>query len=279
MGCPRVPSRCPKAWRKQVYEALHSASDMDRARLEEIIVRLSECTVRRPDIAWDGDKPWLENAQTEHSRAPFRAMLATSNPSGHPAVLVVEDLEEDNPLWDVPRGRLVSRSAADLAGALSPMLRLAEEIVFVDPHFGPENRRHREPLKAFLRAATCDRPGAALRRVEVQCAADSTSTMEFFRGECLRSLPRCIPQGIRVDLIRLRERQPDGEKLHNRYLLTNLGGVSVGIGLDEGPGTQFDDLNVLTREQYEKRWKQYCSDDPEFERPEGVLGIQGEAAH
>jgi hypothetical protein len=77
----------------------------------------------------------------------------------------------------------------------------------------------------------------------------------------------------------LRERQPDGEKLHNRYLLTNLGGVSVGIGLDEGPGTQFDDLNVLTREQYEKRWKQYCSDDPEFERPEGVLGIQGEAAH
>ena len=38
---------------------------------------------------------------------------------------------------------------------------------------------------------------------------------------------------------RLKQKQ-DGEKLHNRYILTDLGGVTFGTGLDEGKKGETD---------------------------------------
>ena len=44
-------------------------------------------------------------------------------------------------------------------------------------------------------------------------------------------------------------------ELHNRYVLTNPGGISFHHGLDDGPGT--DELSLLSRDSYINRWRQY----------------------
>ncbi len=157
------------------------------------------------------------------------------------------------------------------------MLRIADVLVFVDPHFGPEKVRHRRPLEEFLRSVVDARPGEAPQRLEVLTSADDGPTTEFFCGECRRRLPRCIPIGLHVEMVRLRQRA-GGERLHNRYILTDLGGVTFGVGLDEGDPGDTDDIQLLDRAQYEERWRQYAGEPPAFDRPEPAIRVEG-AAH
>ena len=153
------------------------------------------------------------------------------------------------------------------------MLRNASEVIFVDPHFSPEDRRYRRPLEEFLRAAIDARPSDPPRRLEVHSSADKPPE-EFFRDACNNQLPRCVPVGLTLRLVRLR-RRGDGERLHNRYILTNLGGVIFGVELDEGDVGDSDDVHLLERDQYEERWRQYASENPAFDLPETPLEIVG----
>jgi hypothetical protein len=67
-----------------------------------------------------------------------------------------------------------------------------------------------------------------------------------------------------------------GEKLHNRYILTDLGGVAFGVGLDEGDDGETDDLTLMDRALYELRWSQYDGDPPPgFEQEETPVEVEG----
>ena len=275
LGQPRVVSRYPKRWRRLVWEAFKSDNEVERARMTELLNRLSQTMVQRRDGSWSPGAAWLQNAEDEDARVPFHAILATTNPRGHAKVLVPDETVDAAPLWAVPRGCIVPRTATAMAAAVASMLRIADVLVFVDPHFGPENGRHRRSLKQFLRLVLDARPGEAPRRVEVHSSADK-STMAFFRGACSQQLPRCIPRGMRVEMVRLRQRE-GGERLHNRYILTDVGGVTFEGGLDDGNPGETDDIQLLDRAPYEVRWQQYAAEPPAFDRPEGNVQIEGTA--
>lgn len=81
------------------------------------------------------------------------------------------------------------------------------------------------------------------------------------------------PARTAIDHRSLTERQ-HGEKLHNRYILTELGGVGFPAGLDEKPRAT-DDPWLLTREQHEVRWSQYAGRPPAFDQPEDEITIVG----
>ncbi|HDS5057394.1 TPA: hypothetical protein QH133_004791, partial [Escherichia coli] len=49
------------------------------------------------------------------------------------------------------------------------------------------------------------------------------------------------------------------ERLHNRYVLSNVAGVCFMHGLDEGEGT--DDVSILSKEGYNKRWEHYTTNN------------------
>lgn len=196
------------------------------------------------------------------------------NLDGHTRVLIGTELGDTTLLWAVPRAVTIARRAAEMAAALADMLRISEVIIFVDPHFGPERLRHRRTLEAFLRAVIQARCADGPRRVEVHTSMDNTGTREFFVAECQGRLPRCIPTGMNLRVIRL-EARPREEQLHNRYVLTDVGGVQFGAGLDEGDHGATDDLHLLERAQYEARWQQYAGDAPAFDRPEPPIEIGG----
>ena len=83
-----------------------------------------------------------------------------------------------------------------------------------------------------------------------------------------------LANSVKVEFRRWTEKRPNGEKLHNRYLLTNLGGVSFGIGTDAGVASQHDDLSLLSREQYVSRWNQYVNGSgfTLVDQPHAILG-------
>ena len=276
LGQPRIVSRYPKRWKRLVWQAFQSSDDLERARMVELLQRLGERMVHRTGYSWDQGRAWSENARAEHKRVPFHAILARENPDGHPRVLVAAELNDAIPLWAVPRAVAIARQAADLAAAVAAMLRIARTVVFVDPYFGPDKGRYRRTLEAFLRAMTEGRAVEGPGRVEVHTSADENrnGTREFFAAECQRRLPGCVPTGARLRIVRLRQR-PGGERLHNRYILTDIGGVLFGVGLDDGDEGDTDDVQLLDRAQYEERWRHYASDAPAFDQPEPPVEIQG----
>ena len=269
-GQGRVVSRFPKRWKRLVWEAYDGTDEFGRKRLEELLVHLSERMVKRSNINWEAPASWIENAEREHERRLFHAILSRVNPRNHAHVLTESDIYEDSATrWDVKRGLTVGRNAAEMAEVVAPMLKCSSVVIFVDPYFRPGHPRYLGPFAAFLERIADRRPGGEPDRIEVHASTKYECTEVFFRRECTRKFQRWIPNGMPVRVRRLRERQ-GGEQLHNRYILTDLGGVAFGTGLDDGGEGATDDITLLERDQYELRWSQYDGDPPAGFEQEGA---------
>ena len=272
LGTPRALLELPKfsTWKREVYTAATALalSEEDMKRIEELFRLLGEHKCRRADSVYDGLVSWLENAEREHDRKPFAAILATENPRGHHAVLVGAQIGPGDERWARPLGATPARTPRALADTLSAMLTNSRELHLVDPHFGPENPRHRSVLVALMEVLSAN--GVVPEIIRVHCS--EKSKLEFFEQEAAR-MARALPMGIVIEFARWKQRG-GGEKLHNRYVLTNLGGVSLGVGLDGGEAGETDDLLLLPREQYELRWAQYTLDDAAFDRVDTPAKVQ-----
>ncbi|MDV0892744.1 hypothetical protein RZP85_10885, partial [Enterobacter cloacae] len=67
-----------------------------------------------------------------------------------------------------------------------------------------------------------------------------------------------IPEGKELNIIiRSLSEKAGGPSLHNRYLLTELGGFCFPYGLDESDAT--DDIFILNKENHNINWLQYTS--------------------
>jgi hypothetical protein len=272
-GTPRVLLELPafSKWKRAVYDAANelALSETDKKRIEELFRLFSEHKSRRADSVYDGLLTWLENAEREYDRRPYAAILATENPRKHPAVLVGDQLGPSDARWTQSLGATVARTPEALAATLSALLLNAKVLHLVDPHFGPENSRHRRVLEALMDVLSTH--GIVLDVIRVHCSAKSE--LAFFEQKAAAMAKR-LPQGITVEFARWKQRD-GGDLLHNRFVLTDLGGVLLGVGLDAGQEGETDDLLLLPRAQYELRWAQYVGDDGTFERADSPASVQG----
>lgn len=257
----RLIARYPKRWKAMVYDGLSALGEIERKRIEVWLQHIDDRMQPRTPH-WDKSMSWLPNAEDEHDRQPFHAIISHTNPHAHDRILTYADLNEDSPLWSIAREKVVTRKASILAAAVSPLLRIAKSIIFVDPHFDPYKPRVRNTLGAFLKASLTGRTGSAPARVEFHTAYKPEIT--DFVGECYRQLPQRIPIDMLLRIVRWQERA-GGDGLHNRYILTERGGVRLAWGLDEGSPAHTDDLSLLDHGLYNTRWCQYCSDQPAFD--------------
>jgi len=254
----RFISRYPKRWKRLVYESLDNCGDMERKRIEEALRRADEKLLRRNN-EWDGAKDWLTNAEAEHARNPFHAIIARSNPHSNASVLVGDALDEKEPLWILNNTCDVPRKAQDMAASVATLLQSSREIIFIDPHFGPEMPRYRRPLIAFLQEALHNRT-IKLERLEYHLQEKSTA--EYFGTEC-EKMGSSLPDGIEIKFIRWRE-LPGSEKLHDRFILTERGGVQFSVGLDDGGEGEVTNIHILSDQLRSSTWNKYLSNSPAF---------------
>lgn len=278
LGEPRVLAEYPrlKVWRREVLRTC-SKERLDMARAEELVKKLGERLGRRDCDSWKGERPWLDNAEDEHARCPFHLILATENPRGNSDVVRGGALWDcDDPRWTLERGQPVGRSADSFVAHLAPLLSTCGEVIFVDPYFSPDTSRYRNTLKAFLRAIVETRNGPLPGRVEIHTSLETGATAGHFAEKCRSRLPNTVPRDMKVTIKRWKE-LPEGQSLHNRYILTDLGGISFGHGLDEGSAGDTDDAGILPPRIYEKRWRQYGLADGAFDLDEAPIEIVGMA--
>lgn len=252
----RFLAEYPRDWRRRVYTAL-SWPDVEKKRIE---VRLEKLDPRvystRDGAKYDDQQPWVVNAASEHRRDPFRAVI-TSNPSPDKFILNGTELDERNDLWRVETGRMVSRDPDLFVAALKVLLRLSKNVMIIDPYFRSDVDDKRRPIVALIEQL----PSSVKVAIHF---AEGKATYDFFMKMAERDLPKHLPTGREVSLYCWRERE-NGARLHNRYLLTEIGGVQFGDSIEKGEDGQEDRLSILDESSRSSLWSQFLGATPSFD--------------
>jgi hypothetical protein len=254
-GTGRVVSRYPKEWRKLVWESFEAAfgatvGPVEAKRIEVLLTQLTTPDVRRLGFSWNNAHGWLMNAENEHARKPFYAILARSNPRSQSYVIRADDIMSGTAvMWPAPNSIPVDRTAEAMAGCVAPMLRCATKILFIDPYFRASKPEFNKSLAAFLQETTSR--GSQIT-VELHTAdRDDAPPLSTFKKECETYLSKSVPTGMTL-IVRRWKRRDGGQGIHNRYILTDIGGVTFGWGFGEGDSGTNDDVSPAPRIRWAK---------------------------
>ncbi len=254
----RFLAKYPHKWKRMVFESLR-CPEVEKQRIVERLRMLdARAFSPRADATYDPDQTWFSNAVSEHHRRPFRAIIAShGSASGSDYVLDGAEVDDRQERWRVETGRLVSREPTAFVQSLRLLLEASERVLFIDPYFRSDQDDKTRPLVAFCKATH----GSAA--VEVHFS-DEPRGYGPCMADAARTLPIILPTGAKVTLHCWRER-PGGPRLHNRYVLTEVGGVKFGDGIETGSRGHEDHLSILDEPSRLKLWEQFVGSPPAFE--------------
>jgi hypothetical protein len=274
----RLVSRYPDNWVKKVWDSFDGDITMDKKRLEVLLASLKKNMVKRKNRPGDPTgENWFENVLHENTQYSFHAIMSNKNKSEKCSeVLADSDLNKANvEKWDIPNGITVKRNAKDMASAVEMMLSRCQWVKFIDPYISPGNYNYRASFKAFLKILSNERPCGPLLSIEIHTKKIISDSMT----KDLKKFQTVIPRNLKITLFQWNNRKDgQGPRLHNRFILTDTGGVTflhgLRIGVEEG---EEDCINRLDFNQYDKLRKHYSSTTTAFDRGEEPIEIIGAA--
>ncbi len=244
----RVIAQFPKKWSRLVFEAAKHAEmkDVDYLRLVERLSSVKPDTLSRGGRNYDPELGnWLANAVNAHDTTPFHAIIAPDNAIGHPSIIDMSDFDPACQLMVAEVSQEVRRTAADLVEAFDPLLRMAREVTIVDPFFEILSPRYIEPLRLVL--TTLSNANSSAKTIQVHRRYDGIANdLGVIGANALRLLPGVIPEGFRIEVFEW-EQLPGGHDIHDRYLLCDCGGVSVGAGFSEEGTHELALISLLSK--------------------------------
>jgi hypothetical protein len=266
----RLISRYPGDWEDKVRRACSGLRDVEKKKVVEKLA----LNFRRKKML-DTSRPyntmynWIQNAELVDRSSPFHCIIACQKRGLIEKVVPADEIDEDNAWMHVKREDSIPRTAKALADFVTPVLLNSREILFVDPHFDPSRSKWRNTLRAFLTVAVSR--GMRLSKCEYHLLAKAE--LEWFRKTCTDLLPKNLPRGLRLRLVRWNDDSSDKE-LHPRYILTDIGGVRVENGLDEHPGAETD-VGLLTEDLWKRRLADYHENTSPWGKPADECVVYG----
>ncbi|MBL8820671.1 MAG: hypothetical protein JNL58_31905 [Planctomyces sp.] len=160
------------------------------------------------------------------------------------------------------RTPIVPKTSADLAAAIIPLLRMSRDIRFVDSYFSANPEKYGcflESLNSTL--AVNGQPNDSTFAIQIHTS--NRATIEFIRTKTEALFRKLLsPRQIKVYCWNGLE---NGERIHDRFVLTDLGGIESSYGWDNGDPGQTTGLTLLEHESYLYRWNQYSPTSTAFE--------------
>ena len=224
----RLISRFPKQWKELVKEAAKDAKEVEFLRIVEALERIGRSMLIR-DYDYQKGHQWLRNAVDENEKRPFHAIVSTKNDGTTENLLIGSDIDPTEPptLWVVPTSVHIQRSSDAMAACVHALLSQCNEVHFIDPYFGPGKPKHTEPLSKFLQAIASRGSRRMPIRIEYHAGNQDQDTRTF-RQNLDQWVKPHLPQNVMLSVVRWVKAE-----MHNRYILTDLGGVMFGHGLDK----------------------------------------------
>ena len=245
----RIVGAIPKKWTRAVRNYALSHTEMQQAKLVERLNDLKHAIVPR-NHPYDGSRPWRDQALEYHQALPFDGVLL-EGPGSVPGCIDTTLGLGGQQLWAHGRQISIPRTSAPLAQALRPLLCTALEVIIVDAYFNPSvavaQSKWLRPLQAVAAQLPTD---GRVTRFEVHALSSRSDPWPagLFVQHCRNNIASALPKGISLDAMLWKERN-GGLQFHERLIVTNVGGVVVDPGIDDGnPGETYV-LRLLSRHE------------------------------
>lgn len=230
-GKGRLIAQFPRRWCREVYESARNLRDGEKKKIELALRRAQgEHKIVRAGRKYDsslGD--WLANAAIQHELSPFGAIITHQT---YPALengISIDDLVEDNLIVRTK----VTREIDNLVAAFHHLLQFGERIVFVDPYLRidreNEDKDSRRLLTKCLGVINSLNPKSTCELYYRDKYRGRMPNISYIQ-EKLGGLPGFIPDGMKISIGCWRKRENPKIEFHDRYLLTEKGGLALGAG-------------------------------------------------
>lgn len=228
----RLISRFPGKWERMVLEAAKAEGVPDTAYLKivEKLRQKKKTALLKAGREYDPSKAdWVANALASHQEHPFEGIIVRQKIEDEQAVLV-DDVDGDHPVLARARSADVPRTAAGISEACSTLLASSNSVDLVDPFFDlrPNRSNYLDPLRLMLNRYSAGRENLIMR-VHYRDHHSRPPEQILLRNSGVWT-QGIIPAGVELHLIAWAAK-PGGEDFHDRFVLTELGGLQVGAGL------------------------------------------------
>ena len=245
----RVLALYPKAWIRIAYEALANQSsigDVERKRICQQLNKIKREWSIPSGCDYDPSMEWLANACLQQDKKLFRAVITKDVKDEMRHVLSVKDIDETHKFIKAKRNYSVPLDIETMLESFKVLLRSSSRIAFVDPYFDITVNGYRKLLArclnyidSFNSKTDIDieihyKAGAIIPNVS-NLKRDAAKFREF------------IPERLCIDIYGW-VMSPQGEDFHDRFLLTNRGGISIGRGFKPLGSHKKTDLSLMSSE-------------------------------
>ncbi len=252
----RLVSDYPKGkWEQLVRQVIKNSSlgDAQRKTWTECLISLRRqgVVISRMSPTWDSEKTWVDNAVDEHQRSVFRAIVDEKPHHACREVVSIGVPLATSALWEVKGSQHVARQASVMVNQMKGLLDISRSIVLIDRNFLIDGR-FTNVLSRLAAYVESEKMGPRVTQIKYVVSDQNYQSAELER-RCKETLPALLPSGVSVKFFVKQK-----SKLHDRFVLTELGGLYFGQGLDEGQGDVL--VNRLGYVAWAKEWGEWNKD-------------------
>jgi len=212
-------------------------------------------TAAPPELADEPDdyEKWCEESKLSDSRCELAGIIVSeavvAGHTGHAKVKSVEKLNKARWWQDRSLSMRTDRTTAGFLSALGIVLSYSRSLMFVDPYLNPAKGRYSDfiSLLAAAKRPVPPQPKIEIHRVMYEGSGPNRTfpAMADFESDFRGRLDQDLKDlGLTVEVF-------IWDDSHDRYLITDIIGISVSNGFDVN--TDSADRNILTRVSLEDK--------------------------
>ena len=259
MGSGALISEFPRRWQRMVHEAAaERCGDIELKRIVDRLQKINRRLFTSSGRAYpEGERRWIEKAIEAHESQPFGGVICADEAYARPDsdVIFATEVSSTHPLFSGLGQAHIPRNPGEMARAVRLLLVDATHVKFIDTHYRPGTAAgFDEPMRQILEQVR----NVANRKIDVELhteGSDRRPPEDQIEEGFVKVVDRAIANA-EVAVVFYEQ-----GILHNRFLLTNKGGVMWGTGLDEqgtsDRKTDSDDLILLNDQMYELHWRKW----------------------
>ncbi|WP_189093327.1 hypothetical protein [Deinococcus ruber] len=241
-------------WVSEVKENISTDPQVNRKEMEILLNHLVKQGFSKiiPNI--DDRKDWYNNARDLLMSGKIRGIISDHDTDFiSPAVL-----SRVYPEWNVPRDVYIKRSYSEFFSVIAPIVRHAKRIKIIDPYFDIMEER----FYKFLRICSDSASNSWQTNIEVHI--DHRSCRSYARVDFekdwreIREKEISRRPNVNIQILAWSE-MSNGLRIHDRYLVTENGGIRIPRGTDIVGGSDYADISLLSNTMAVQIYSNYPS--------------------
>ena len=266
VGTPRLLSTFPfknkHALRKDLMDYAKNSS-RDAGRLTSLLEGMIEKVVVRDPIFDKPSNNWAEDARKECDQNPPSLVVTTKKDAENKCKYFKEWVGADKLLcWEkIPHILTVKKSSAEIVAALTPFLKLASQVIIVDPYGYDQACRNTIQCMIEVFAAKPAKESKVKMQILMREDKGEADRVMRTRKEIKKYLIERDLSNLTISLKTISQ-TVNGEANHNRYILTELGGAGLVSGFSEDTNKErrkvvTEEIYLLDQASYKRAWNTY----------------------